>query len=97
MRAFAPFADYPKDVELQAVLQGMRCAARVGLLAGDGGKNVSELPWPSSHGSDGSQHLLAAAHRRSLWATTSAVRAQSVSAGSRACRLGVAQGVSRPC
>ena len=66
---FRAVADYPKDVELQAVLQGMRSAALAGLLATGGGMNVRVLQWPPCYGSDGSHQFLADAHRRSLWVT----------------------------
>ena len=39
-------ADYPHDVDLQAVLQAMRHAARDALPTVDAGENVSRLPWP---------------------------------------------------
>ena len=66
---FRAVADYPMDVELQAVLQGMRSAALAGLLATGGGMNVSALQWPPCYGSDGSRQFLADVHWRSLWVT----------------------------
>ena len=66
---FRAVADYPMDVELQAVLQGMRGAALAGLPATGGGMDVSDLQWPPHYGSDGSHQFLTHAHRRPLWVT----------------------------
>ena len=62
-------AEYPNDVELQAVVQGMRAAAREELCRCDCGRNLFQLPWPPCSACRGVQEFLAAAHQGSLRAT----------------------------
>ena len=58
-------ADYPKDVDIQAVLQCMRYVAREELRTFHGGRKLDDLQWPPLHHSDKLVNLLLQAQRRS--------------------------------
>ena len=62
-------AEYPQDVEIQAVIQAMRYAACEELPTFNGGIKLESLPWPPSHGDNMVKQFLKYAHRRSLWVT----------------------------
>ena len=62
-------AVYPKDVELQAIVQGMRAAAREEVSKCDCGRNLFQLPWLPGSAFRGVHEFLSAAHQRSLWVT----------------------------